>query len=248
MTAADIVASCDGSLRRLQTDVIDLYQIHWPERHVPAFRRDLFRPGQGQAGDLHPRAARSPGLAGQGRQGARTSACPTKRRTACTSSCAWPSSTACRAWPRPEPVLPDQPHARKRRWTKPAPAGRVAAGLFAAGLRPADRQVRRNRHRTGPDAPKGRMARFESCASSAGAAPRRWWPRAATTRWRAPRPDAHAAGAGLLLHQVAGGQHHHRRDLAGPAGRRPGRLGHHAVARAAGAIDAIRWELRDPAQ
>jgi aryl-alcohol dehydrogenase-like predicted oxidoreductase len=37
MTAADIVASCEGSLRRLQTDVIDLYQIHWPERHVPAF-------------------------------------------------------------------------------------------------------------------------------------------------------------------------------------------------------------------
>ncbi|MCZ2496040.1 aldo/keto reductase [Xylophilus sp. Kf1] len=37
MTAADIEASCDASLRRLQTDVIDLYQIHWPERHVPMF-------------------------------------------------------------------------------------------------------------------------------------------------------------------------------------------------------------------
>lgn len=37
MTAADIVAACEASLRRLQTDVIDLYQIHWPERHVPAF-------------------------------------------------------------------------------------------------------------------------------------------------------------------------------------------------------------------
>ena len=37
MTADDIVASCEGSLRRLQTDVIDLYQIHWPERSVPAF-------------------------------------------------------------------------------------------------------------------------------------------------------------------------------------------------------------------
>ena len=37
MTSADIIASCEGSLRRLQTDVIDLYQIHWPERHVPAF-------------------------------------------------------------------------------------------------------------------------------------------------------------------------------------------------------------------
>ncbi len=37
MSAEDIVRSCEGSLRRLQTDVIDLYQIHWPERHVPAF-------------------------------------------------------------------------------------------------------------------------------------------------------------------------------------------------------------------
>jgi aryl-alcohol dehydrogenase-like predicted oxidoreductase len=37
MTAQDIATSCEGSLRRLQTDVIDLYQIHWPERHVPAF-------------------------------------------------------------------------------------------------------------------------------------------------------------------------------------------------------------------
>ena len=37
MTTADIVTSCENSLRRLQTDVIDLYQIHWPERHVPAF-------------------------------------------------------------------------------------------------------------------------------------------------------------------------------------------------------------------
>jgi aryl-alcohol dehydrogenase-like predicted oxidoreductase len=37
LTVKDFVASCDASLRRLQTDVIDLYQIHWPERHVPAF-------------------------------------------------------------------------------------------------------------------------------------------------------------------------------------------------------------------
>ena len=34
---ADIVQACNDSLRRLQTDVIDLYQIHWPNRNVPAF-------------------------------------------------------------------------------------------------------------------------------------------------------------------------------------------------------------------
>ncbi|TCP16708.1 aldo/keto reductase [Simplicispira metamorpha] len=46
MTAADIVASCEGSLRRLQTDVIDLYQIHWPERHVPAFGIKYYDPAK----------------------------------------------------------------------------------------------------------------------------------------------------------------------------------------------------------
>lgn len=46
LTAADIVTSCEGSLRRLQTDVIDLYQIHWPERHVPAFGIKYYDPAQ----------------------------------------------------------------------------------------------------------------------------------------------------------------------------------------------------------
>ena len=46
MTSADIIASCEGSLRRLQTDVIDLYQIHWPERHVPAFGTKYYDPAK----------------------------------------------------------------------------------------------------------------------------------------------------------------------------------------------------------
>ena len=46
MTAEDIAASCEGSLRRLQTEVIDLYQIHWPERHVPAFGSIYYDPKQ----------------------------------------------------------------------------------------------------------------------------------------------------------------------------------------------------------
>lgn len=31
----DLLKSCEDSLRRLQTDYIDLYQIHWPSRTVP---------------------------------------------------------------------------------------------------------------------------------------------------------------------------------------------------------------------
>jgi aryl-alcohol dehydrogenase-like predicted oxidoreductase len=37
-------AACDASLQRLQTDVIDLYQIHWPNRNAPAFGQLYFDP------------------------------------------------------------------------------------------------------------------------------------------------------------------------------------------------------------
>ena len=46
MTAQDILDSCEGSLRRLKVDVIDLYQIHWPERNVPAFGQQYYDPAQ----------------------------------------------------------------------------------------------------------------------------------------------------------------------------------------------------------
>jgi len=46
LTGADIVAACDDSLTRLKTDVIDLYQIHWPVRHVPAFGVMYFDPAK----------------------------------------------------------------------------------------------------------------------------------------------------------------------------------------------------------
>ncbi|MCJ0762229.1 aldo/keto reductase [Variovorax terrae] len=46
MTGKDIIASCEASLKRLQTDVIDLYQIHWPERHVPAFGMMYYDPSK----------------------------------------------------------------------------------------------------------------------------------------------------------------------------------------------------------
>lgn len=46
MTPEDIEASCNASLKRLKTDVIDLYQIHWPERHVPAFGSIYYDPAK----------------------------------------------------------------------------------------------------------------------------------------------------------------------------------------------------------
>ncbi len=49
LRAADIVQACEDSLRRLQTEVIDLYQLHWPNRHVPMFGGHYFDPGKLQA-------------------------------------------------------------------------------------------------------------------------------------------------------------------------------------------------------
>ena len=46
MTGQDILNSCEASLRRLQTDVIDLYQIHWPERHAPIFGAMYYEPSK----------------------------------------------------------------------------------------------------------------------------------------------------------------------------------------------------------
>lgn len=46
VTATDIVAACDASLRRLQTDRIDLYQIHWPVRNAPSFGALYFDPSK----------------------------------------------------------------------------------------------------------------------------------------------------------------------------------------------------------
>lgn len=43
---ADILQACDDSLKRLKTDVIDLYQIHWPNRNVPSFGNLYFDPAK----------------------------------------------------------------------------------------------------------------------------------------------------------------------------------------------------------
>eukprot|EP00899_Mesostigma_viride_P029538 jgi/Mesvir1/976/Mv17523-RA.2 len=41
-----ISAAVEGSLRRLRTDYIDLYQLHWPDRYVPSFGSTVYNPSQ----------------------------------------------------------------------------------------------------------------------------------------------------------------------------------------------------------
>ncbi len=47
LSAQDIIAACDGSLKRLNTEVIDLYQIHWPTRPTMMFGK-IYYDGQAQ--------------------------------------------------------------------------------------------------------------------------------------------------------------------------------------------------------
>lgn len=68
LRAEDFRQACDDSLQRLQTDRIDLYQIHWPNRNAPAFGRLYFDPREdGEHTSIHEQLEALAGLVKAGK-------------------------------------------------------------------------------------------------------------------------------------------------------------------------------------
>ena len=109
-----------ASLKRLKTDVIDLYQIHWPERNVPAFGADVLRPDEGAlaARPIHEQLEALQQLVQAGKVRAHR---PVERdalrraRIRAAGRAARPAAHRHGA----ERLLPGQPRGWKTAWTKP---------------------------------------------------------------------------------------------------------------------------------
>ena len=68
LTPHEIREACDASLVRLRTDVIDLYQIHWPNRNAPSFGSLYFDPSKdAEYSSIHDQLAALAGLVQAGK-------------------------------------------------------------------------------------------------------------------------------------------------------------------------------------
>ncbi len=230
LTAKDIAASCEGSLRRLKTDVIDLYQIHWPERNVPVFGQMYYDPTKERTQtSLHEQLEALAQLVKQGKV----------RHIGLSNETPYGVHEFVR--------LAEQ-HGLPRIAT--------VQNVYCLLSRGLENGLDETMHRLGvsllaysplgfglltgkydepgidgPGTPRNaRIGKYETVRKQRWGRPEAPGRRAPLQRPGArQRHDAHPDGAGMVLHEVAGGQHDHRRDHPGAARGRPGCLGHPAL-------------------
>ena len=231
---AQIAAACDGSLKRLQTDVIDLYQIHWPNRNVPTFGAQYFDPSKDQPQtSIHDQLQALAGLVKAGKV----------RHIGLSNESPWGVMEFLRLAELhglPRVVSVQNAYALVNRSHENGldeVLHRTGVGLLAYSplgfgsltgkYDGADFEQ--------PDTTIGRLTRFPQMKTSRWNPPRGAGRRARVQRAGArTRPHAGADGAGLLLPQLARGEHDRRRDQRGAARRMPGCVERAALARAAG--------------
>jgi aryl-alcohol dehydrogenase-like predicted oxidoreductase len=227
VTPADIRDACDASLKRLRTDVIDLYQIHWPNRNAPSFGAIYFDPSKDQAqSSVHDQLDALGRLIQAGKV----------RAIGLSNETPWGLLDFLRVAEQhglPRVISVQNPYclinrvvdngldeAMHRSGVKLLAYSPLGFGLLTG------KYDARGIH--DPNS-RGRMALFErmkqqrwgrpeslAAAPSAAASCARTAPcgrgQALQRIGAGARPDAHAHGAGVLLRQLARGQHDHRCD------------------------------------
>ena len=186
MTSLDIVNSCHASLRRLQTDVIDLYQIHWPERHVPAFGAAYYDPSkETSATPIHEQLDTLAGLVKAGKV----------RAIGLSNETPYGVHEFVRLAEQhglPRVATTQNPYCLINRTFENGLDETCPASMCPYWrIHPWDLAYSRASTMTAAlKAHKPRLARalvpMRRYENNAGAAQRPWWPRAATTRWRGP--------------------------------------------------------------
>ncbi len=247
LTRAEILQACDDSLKRLRTDVIDLYQIHWPNRNVPAFGAMYFDPKQdreyssiqeqldGMAALVKAGKVRHIGLSNESPYGL----------------CEFVRLAEQHGLPRP--ITVQNPYALTNRSLDNGldeAMYRLGVSLhlvLAAGLRRADGQVRRGRsERRRTAGPVGALRRHEEATLGSAGSPGRGAPlqRAGAAPW----PHAHAHGAGLLYTSWRVASTIIGVTSIAQLDENLAAWGTTLSPELLAEIDAIRWTLRDPAQ
>lgn len=248
LTGAEIIDACHGSLHRLHTDVIDLYQIHWPVRHVPAFGGIYFDPDKDMpVSSIHEQLEALASLVKQGKV----------RAIGLSNETPYGVHEFVRLAEQhglPRVASVQNPYCLVNRTVENGldetlyrlGVSLLAYSPLAFGLLTGKYDVSGT---TGPDAPQGRMSQFESMRKQR-------WGRPESLE-AARRYNALARAHGMTPTQMALAFCHSKWQVASTI------IGVTSVAQLDECLDAwgktlpsallaeidkIRWELRDPAQ